>query len=116
MNEIKNNEKNRNLYDFDVEEKKKRRKKKTKENLSNEKDLGNEIIIGVTKIPEKEDYSKNAKTRKKSKNVEKKNKKKNKPRKDKEQKKKHNIGKVLKWTSLFIVVIGVIVFAMISPK
>ena len=132
MNDLKKNEKNRNLYDFDVEENKKKKSRKRKQKsieqeISSQVDSDNEIIIGVTRIPDKnENNNENIKKTKKRKNVKKKNKveskqknkkqeKRDKLQKNKEQKKKRNYTKILKWTSFFIIIIGVIVFAMVSP-
>lgn len=163
MKNNKKGDKNRNLYDFDLENKVKKRGKDRKEKnnkVHNKKektqskkqetkkasshiDPDNEIIIGVTRYPEEKKLEKNSskKIKEKNSNIKAKNlktKEKNnkikketkeaeeirdvrKAKKVKEtetkdtQKKKGNIAKILKWTGLFVIIIGICTFAMLSP-
>lgn len=114
----------RNLYDFEIEnEKGKKTNKKKKERKSNIKtsnqfDPDNEIIIGVTKYPEPKEKDNKINKKTKEKNVQKKKKATKKTivqKQDKENKKSKLAIKILKWTSLFFILIGIIVFAMLSP-
>ena len=139
---MKNNQKsnkNRNLYDFDFEnEKEKKIKSKERKNnkihtkkekiktkkqetkkASSHVNPDNEIIIGVTIYPEdKKTQKKNTKKTKEKNNN--KNNKINKTKKEviekvEPQKKKRNVTKIIKWTSLVIIIIGICTFAMLSP-
>jgi len=115
----------RDLYDFEVEEEKERKKKKKKKNkkIDDTKkvrkiDPENEIIIGVTRYPSPEEKNKknSKKTKdKRPKKVISKNKEITEYTKNKQGKKVSIIGKILKWTSLFLVFIAMIVFATVSP-
>lgn len=107
--------------------------KKTKEKTASKVDSDNEIIIGVTRYPEpskvenkKKKKSKKEQPHNKGKQIN--NKKGNPVEKGlvkskqlnefenvKKTKKNKNIKKVLKWTSLIVIVIGIVVFAMLSP-
>ena len=107
--------------------------KKTKEKTASNVDSDNEIIIGVTRYPEpsKVENKKKKKSKKeqqhnkgkqinnrKNNSVEKglvKSKQLNEFENVKKTKKNKNIKKVLKWTSLIVIVIGIVVFAMLSP-
>ena len=115
----------RDLYDFEVEEEKERKKKKRKKNkkIDDTKkvrkiDPENEIIIGVTRYPSPEEKNKknSKKTKdKRPKKVISKDKEITEYTKNKQEKKASIIGKILKWTSLFLVFIAMIVFATVSP-
>lgn len=115
----------RDLYDFEVEEEKERKKKKKKKNkkIDDTKkvrkiDPENEIIIGVTRYPSPEEKNKknSKKTKdKRPKKVISKDKEITEYTKNKQEKKASIIGKILKWTSLFLVFIAMIVFATVSP-
>lgn len=119
--------KNKKLYDFDVENsKKKKRKKQNKEQQkvkSNQFDPDKEIIIGVTKLPDKNNKKVKEKTIKQKKRIkdnnEEKLKKEKNTAKKKTQKKKtknsKNVTRIIKWTSLIIIVIATAVFALVSP-
>ena len=147
----KKQKKNKTLYDFDYEstEEKKIKSKKKKageKSASKKKNNGtsnqeekrkkydDEIIIGVTKCPEKKPIQVNKKkeniqqtTKTKNKNTDK-NKKQNELYRDKKQdnirnkqtdinkeKKQKKINKILKGLTLLLVIIGTITFAMLSP-
>lgn len=115
----------RDLYDFEVEEEKERKKKKKKKNkkIDDTKkvrkiDPENEIIIGVTRYPSPEEKNKknSKKTKdKRPKKVISKDKEITEYTKNKQEKRASIIGKILKWTSLFLVFIAMIVFATVSP-
>lgn len=112
--------KNKNLYDFETEKKTKKLNKKVDEK-SNHNTLDNEIIIGVTMYPEKnnnklEKKEKKVKTKKiiteKPKHSQKVIKKNDEPKK---QKNKRKINKYIKWTSFIVIILSCILFAMLSP-
>lgn len=117
----------RNLYDFEIENekekkiKKNRKSKKVNVKESNQIDPDNEIIIGVTTYPEAKVKNKKVSKTAKEKNTYNTQKKKVEakkttlPEKNVEKKKSKKIVKILKWTSLFCILIGIIVFAMLSP-
>ena len=127
-------EKGKKLYNFDGEEKKKKTKKtkdkkdkknKNKDKISSNQELNeNEIIIGVTRYPDKKEVTNknkkvdNRKTanKKTAKNI-KKNKTKEKYIEQEENKEHKNkkILKVLKWTCIFAIIIAGVIFALISP-
>lgn len=101
MKKRKNNK--RDLYNFEIEEEKekkvKKQKKKAKEKTSKQINPQNEIIIGVTTYPSIKDKNKKQKT---------------KDKKIKSNKPKITM-KIIKWTSLPIIFIGIIIFAILSP-
>lgn len=125
---------NKTLYDYEEEEKKKKKKRRKKEKKSkkiiessNQINSDNEIIIGVTVYP-----NKNEKKTKEKKKKQKYNKKRNQNKikeinvKNKKQKSLHDtkkesqktnskIKKVLRRTSILLLLIGMIVFALVSP-
>ena len=114
----------RDLYNFEVEEEKERKKKRKKnKKIDDTKKVrkinpDNEIIIGVTRYPSPEEKNKknSKKTKeKRPKKVISKNKEITEYTKNKQGKKVSIIGKILKWTSLFLVFIAMIVFATVSP-
>lgn len=126
---MKNKDNNKTLYDFNIEDKKSKKiseKLEKKQNSSNHVN-DNEIIIGVTMYPQDEKNSKKIKKipKEKSKNI-KSNVEKNQnsiPRK-KQEKSYKNINKkrkprmalkILKWTSIIIVIIVGIIYTMVSP-
>lgn len=114
----------RDLYNFEVEEEKEKKKKRKKnKKIDDTKKVrkinpDNEIIIGVTRYPSPEEKNKKSSKKTKDKRPKKVTSKKkeisvyteNKP-----EKKTGIIGKILKWTSLFLVFIAMIVFATVSP-
>lgn len=108
------------------EKKQKKNKKKAKEEkIDDTFNFENEIVIGVTKIPnEKEKKSSKNKTSKKTSNKSAKNKgkkgadKKSAPKnkkKKQETRKSKIIKKIIKWTSLIIVLLVALVLFMMSP-
>ena len=130
MKTKKNIKEKRELYDFDSENVKKRKKKGKHNKESNEEineNSGNEIIIGVTKYPDEEKKTEKIKKNKeKSKSKKKKNinkkikkevveKKVDKIEKKEERVKNKKVTRILKWTSLSIIIIGIIAFGLMSP-
>lgn len=124
---------NKTLYDYEEEEKKKKKKrkkkvKKTKKIVepSNQIDSDNEIIIGVTVYPNKNE--KKTKEKKKQQKYNKKNdhykiKRVNVNQKTKKintitkenPKRNSKLKKVLRRTSILLLIIGMVVFALVSP-
>ena len=118
-----NSEDSKNKKTTSKKKKQKKSKKKVKEQHIDESfNFENEIVIGVTKIPKEKEKKITSKNNKKSRNKSVDNKKgadkksapKNKKNK-KETKKKRIIKKILKWTSLIIVLLVALVFFMMSP-
>ena len=128
MKNMSKEKQSKNLYNFDIEtsRKSKRTKKQNKEQVkskSNQFDPDNEIIIGVTKLPDKNNKKikeeevkqkkktkkNNTKALKKEKNIVKKETQKKKTKKYK------NATKIIKWTSLVIIGVATVVFALVSP-
>lgn len=118
-----NSEDTKNKKTASKKKKQKKSKKKAKEEHIDESfNFENEIVIGVTKIPKEKEKKITSKNNKKSRNKSVDNKKgadkksapKNKKNK-KETKKKRIIKKILKWTSLVIVLLVALVFFMMSP-
>lgn len=124
---------NKTLYDYEEEEKKKKKKrkkkvKKTKKIVepSNQIDSDNEIIIGVTVYPNKNEKKtkekkkkqkynkKNAQNKIKRVNVNQKTKKINTITKE-NPKRNSKLKKVLRRTSILLLIIGMVVFALVSP-
>ncbi|MFR7874521.1 MAG: cell division protein FtsQ/DivIB [Christensenellales bacterium] len=114
----------RDLYNFEVEEEKEKKKKRKKnKKIDDTKKVrkinpDNEIIIGVTRYPSPEEKNKKSskKTKdKRPKKVTSKKKEISEYTENKPEKKTGIIGKILKWTSLFLVFIAMIVFATVSP-
>ena len=113
---------NKKLYNFDESKKKKHKKeKKPKKNVrksSNQIDLDNEIIIGVTmresntpKNGKKEGRRKRNKKAKEIKQIQKQER----IRIDNKPKKKSKAGKIVKWTSILVLIIGLTILIMLSP-
>lgn len=118
-----NSEDTKNKKTASKKNKQKKSKKKAKEEHIDESfNFENEIVIGVTKIPKEKEKKITSKNNKKSlnksvdnkKGADKKSAPKNKKNK-KETKKKRIIKKILKWTSLVIVLLVALVFFMMSP-
>ena len=118
-----NSEDSKNKKTTSKKKKQKKSKKKVKEQHIDESfNFENEIVIGVTKIPKEKEKKITSKNNKKSRNKSVDNKKgadkksapKNKKNK-KDTKKKRIIKKILKWTSLIIVLLVALVFFMMSP-
>ena len=108
------------------EKKHKKNKKKLKEeNIDESFNFENEIVIGVTKVPKEKEKKNKLKTNKKSakklvnniKGADKKSapKSKQNKKKKKETKKSRIIKKILKWTTLTIVLLVALVFFLMSP-
>lgn len=140
MLKISKKEKNQNLYNFDLENKKQKKiKQKDKREAINPINSNNEIIIGVTKYPDDKKTKEKNKQDKRRKKANSKIKINKREREDKillknEQKKKINKKvenadkikdnpkkdytkpkKVIKWTSICAIFIGIIVYGMLSP-
>ncbi len=120
-NQINENDKKKKATNKN--KKTKKSKKKVKEEKTEEQfNFENEIVIGVTKIPKEKEKKNTSKTNKKSQNKSVNNKKgadkKSAPKSkknEKETKKSKTIKKVLKWTSLFVVLLVALIFFMMSP-
>lgn len=120
-NQINENDKKKKATNKN--KKTKKSKKKVKEEKTEEQfNFENEIVIGVTKIPKEKEKKNTSKTNKKSQNKSVNNKKgadkKSAPKSkknEKETKKSKTIKKVLKWTSLFVVLLVALIFFMVSP-
>lgn len=122
LNSQENEEPKKKKKTTSKEKKSKKSKKKVKEEKTEEQfNFENEIVIGVTKIPKEKEKKGTSKANKKSQNKSVNNKKgadkKSAPKskKKKETKKRRIIKKVLKWTSLIIVLLVALVFFMMSP-
>lgn len=118
-----NSEDTKNKKTASKKKKQKKSKKKAKEEHIDESfNFENEIVIGVTKIPKEKEKKITSKNNKKSRNKSVDNKKgadkksapKNKKNK-KETKKKRIIKKILKWTSLIIILLATLVLFITSP-
>ncbi len=123
-NQINENDKKKKATNKN--KKKKKSKKKVKEEKAEEQfNFENEIVIGVTKIPKEKEKKNTSKTNKKLQNKSVNNKKgadkksapksKKNEKNKKETKKSKTIKKVLKWTSLFVVLLVALIFFMMSP-
>lgn len=116
-----NNQNNEDIKKMVSREKKqKRTKKKAKEEHIDESfNFENEIVIGVTKIPKEKEKRNTSKANKKLQNKSVENKKgadkKSAPKNKKETKKKKITKKILKWTSLIIILLATLVLFITSP-
>lgn len=118
LNNQNNEEIKKNKTTSKEKKQRKNKNKKKEEHIDESFNFENEIVIGVTKIPKENKKKIASKNNKKSRNKSVDNKKgadkKSAPKK-KETKKKRIIKKILKWTSLVIVLLVALVFFMMSP-